>query len=323
MSSTEPAHDTPLAPPARERRRATAWRHITIALGGALLIAAVWGLLERRIDREREQALEVAMQANARQAQAYEQQIRRTLRAAEQVAAFVRAQYLRDGTRLPLADWVRQGVIREPMFKIVSVVDARGDLVLSSQTTGQVSYADREFFRLQREAREDRLYVSPPVLGRVSGRWQVPMSLRITRPDGRFDGVVVLSVDPGQLAELDSGTELGRQGLLELTGLDGVVRVRRAGQELRFGMDARRLPWFQRRLSASQDQWLDDGEAVDGEARLVNYRSLADYPLMVVVGTSVEDALAPVQPRHTRYRVWASGLSALLLWLTVLLLRRR
>jgi hypothetical protein len=208
------------------------------------------------------------------------------------------------------------------MFRIISVVDERGEIVSSSQVTGRVNNADRDFFRLQREGREDALFVSPPVLGRVTGSWQIPMSLRITRSDGSFGGVVVMSVDPGNFTAFYGEADLGAQGLLELTGLDGVVRGRKIGQENRFGMDARRLPWFQRRLNAPQGQWRDDGAAVDGVARLVSYRSLAEYGLMVV-GTAVDDAVAAVQPRHQRYRLWASGISALLLLLTALLLRRR
>lgn len=309
-------------PPALPPRRDGLWRRFAIVLIGAALIASLWWLAERRIVLERQQALAVALQANAKLATAYEQQVYRTLKAAEQVAAFVRAQYLRQGTRLPLADWVEQGVIREAMFNIISVVDEGGEIVLSSQATGRVNYADRDFFRLQRESRQDALFVSAPVLGRVSGRWQVPMSLRITRPDGRFGGVVVLSVDPDHFTAFHGAAELGREGLLELSGLDGVVRARKIGAQSRFGMDARRLPWFQRQLTQPQAAFMDDGQELDGVARLLSYRRMDGYPLLVAVGTSLDDALAVPQQRHTRYRLWAAGISALVLLLAGLVLRR-
>ncbi len=320
--STDPLAQ-PDAPDVR-RRQATSLRRLVILLAAAALLCVLWWLVLQRIALERQQVLAAAMQSSARLAAAYEQQVDRTLKAAEQVAAFVREQYLRQGAALPLSAWVGQGVIRESMFTIISVVDERGEIASSSQVTGRVNYADRDFFRLQAESREDTLFVSAPVLGRVSGRWQVPMSLRITRRDGSFGGVVVLSVDPGNFTAFYGEADLGPQGLLELTGLDGVVRARKIGRENRFGMDARRLPWFQRQIAQSQDVFLDEGQEVDGVARLVGHRRMDGYPLIVVVGSTVEDALAPVLQRHQRYQLWAAGISVLLLVLAgVLLLRTR
>lgn len=325
MTLQRPVNGLPQeSPTSLSRRGPWATRlNAIVVLVCALAIAAIWSVAQYRITLERQQALAGALQSSAKLAAAYEQQVYRTLKAAEQVAAFVREQHLRQGARLPLSAWVAQGVIREPMFTIISVVDEHGEIVSSSQPTGRVNYVDRDFFRLQRESRGDALFVSPPVLGRVSGRWQVPMSLRITRADGRFGGVVVLSVDPGNFTAFYGEADLGRQGLLELTGLDGVVRGRKIGQESRFGMDARRLPWYQRQLTQLQGAFMDDGQEVDGVARVLGYRRMEGYPLLVAVGTSVDDALAAAQQRHTRYRAWAAGISALLLVIAGLLLRRR
>jgi diguanylate cyclase (GGDEF)-like protein/PAS domain S-box-containing protein len=317
-----------LLPERMPRRRSVATRlSLAIVLGCLLAIAGIWWVTLQRVAFERQQALDAAMQSNANLALAYEQQVYRTLKAAEQVAAFVREQYLRQGARLPLRLWVEQHVIRESMFNIVSVVDERGEIVSSSQETGRVNYVDREFFRVQRAGRGDELFVSQPVLGRVSGRWQVPMSLRITRADGSFGGVVVMSVDPGNFTAFYGEADLGRQGLLELTGLDGVVRGRKVGSSSRFGMEARRLPWFLRRPTAPQGEFVDGGEAVDGVSRIVSYRTMDGYPLMVAVGTDQAEELAPVLQRRNSYLMVAASASAALLvfagLLMVALARRR
>lgn len=67
------------------------------------------------------------------------------------------------------------------------------------------------------------------MLGRVSRQWRIPMALRIMSEGGRFGGVVVMSVDPTNFTDFYRQADLGAQGLLELTGLDGVVRGRKAG----------------------------------------------------------------------------------------------
>lgn len=294
--------------------------NLGILLGCVLVVAGIWWATLQRIAFEREQAVATAMEANANLAIAFEQQVFRTLKAAEQVAAFVREQYLRHGRGIQLGQWVDQRVIRESMFTIISVVDEHGEIVSSSQTTGRVSYADREFFQAQRDSDQDALFVSRPVLGRVTGRWQIPMSLRITRPDGRFGGVVVMSVDPGNFTDFHRHANLGRQGLLELTGLDGMVRGRTIGRQTAFGMDARDLAWFQRREVASEDHFVDSGAGTDGVPRIVSYRTMGGYPLMVVVGTSYEDELALARQRRSSYLWVAGGMTAALLLFAGLLI---
>ncbi len=313
-----PAGEGSVAPVAR--RRAAMPLNLAIALVCALAIAGIWLVTLQRIAFEREQAVAAAMESNANLAIAFEQQVFRTLKAAEQVAAFVRERYLRQGRDIDLRRWADEGVIREAMFTIVSVVDEQGAIVSSSQTTGAVNYADREFFVAQRDNAHDALFVSRPVLGRVSGRWQVPMSLRIARADGGFGGVVVMSVDPANFTDFYRHADLGDEGLLEVSGLDGVVRSRRVGGADSFGLDAAGLPWFQRRGASPEGSLVDDGAAADGVARIVSYRSMAGYPLLVTVGTSQADELAPALQRRTSYLIVAAGASAVLLVFAALLM---
>jgi diguanylate cyclase (GGDEF)-like protein/PAS domain S-box-containing protein len=296
---------------------------LSIALACALAIAGVWLATLQRIAFERGQAVAAAMQSNANLAIAYEEQVFRTLKAAEQVAAFVREEYLRSGPDIPLRRWVEQNVIREEMFTIVSVVNAAGDVVGSSQRTGKINYADRAFFRAQRDARQDRLFVSVPVLGRISGKWLIPMSLGIRRADGSFGGVVVMAVPPQHLTHDYHQAHLGRQDLLELTGLDGTVRAREAGGASNgpgSPLDARALPWFQRQAHSATGSFVDDGATTGGTARVVSYRTMQGYPLMVTVGTSYAEAMAPVLQRRADYIALASGATAALAAFAALLI---
>lgn len=285
----------------------------------SVFIAIVWLITLQRIAFEREQALAAEMQANSSLAIAFEQQVFRALKAAEQVAAFVREQYRRQGKAIDLRRWVEQGVIREEMFTIVSVVDEQGDIVSSSQATGSVNYADREFFKAQRDARIDRLFINRPVLGRVSGRWLIPMSLRIERDDGSFAGVVVMAVSPQDVTHIFQQLDLGPQGLLELTGLDAVVRARKVGSRSEFGLDAEALAWFQRQKLQGTDDFYDSGEALDGVARIVSYRTMADYPLMVTVATAYDEQMATTLQRRSSYLMAAVGVTLVVMLLVGLL----
>lgn len=296
--------------------------NLLIALASMAAIAGLWLVTLQRVAFEREQAVASAMQSNANLAIAFEQQVVRTLKAAEQVAAFVREQYLQQGADIRLRDWVERGVIREPMFTIVSVVDEQGNIVSSSQDTGAVNYSDRSFFKALQDSERDDLFVSEPVLGRVSGQWRIPMALRIVRADGRFGGVVVMSVDPANFTAFYRQADLGEKGMLELTGLDGVVRGRKAGGGVSFGADARGLSWFQQRATAPEGDLVavDASGAVDGVTRVLSYRSMAGYPLMVTVGSAYDEVLAPVMQRRTQYLAVAAGVSVALLSFALLLI---
>ncbi len=318
-SPQPPGDDRQGALPATLTRRPRAGTPLNLFIGlvCGIAVAAIWLVTVQRIAFEREQAEAAAMQANAHLAIAFEQQVFRTLKAAEQVAAFVRQQYLERGTQVDLRDWAERGVIREAMFNIVSVVDEHGEIVASSQTTGRVNYADRAFFKAHRDRAPgqagDELFVSQPVLGRVSGRWQVPMSLRIARPDGGFGGVVVMSVDPANFTAFYHQARLGQQGLLELAGLDGVVRGRRVGGIDSFGLPTAGLGWIERRATAPDGDFIDDGSRVDGVARVVSYRTMAGYPLTVTIGTAHADELALVQQRRASYLLVAGSATVVLL----------
>lgn len=304
----------------RRRYRLATPLSLAIALGCIAAVAGLWLVTLQRVAFEREQAVASAMQSNANLAIAFEQQVVRTLKAAEQVAAFVREQYLQQGTDINLRDWVARGVIREPMFTIISVVNEQGDIVSSSQETGAVNYSDRAFFQALQRSERDELFVSEPVLGRVSGQWRIPMALRIVREGGRFGGVVVMSVDPTNFTDFYRQADLGAQGLLELTGLDGVVRGRKSGGKVSFGADARSLPWFQRQAAAPEDDLIDAHGAVDGVPRILSYRSMAGHPLMVTVGSASSEVLEPVMQRRAGYLALAAGASVALLCFGALLI---
>lgn len=286
----------------------------------AIGIAGIWFTTLQRIAFEREQALAAAVRANAHLAIAFEQHVSRTLKAAEQVAAFVREQYLTLGREIDLQRWIDAGVIRESMFTIVSVVDETGRIVSSSVPTSSVNYRDRNFFKTQITARNDRLYVNKPVLGRVSNSWQVPMSLRISLADGSFGGVIVLSVDPAEFTRFYREVDLGEHGLLEVTGLDAVVRARKVSGRSEFGLDAAHLGWYRARAADLESGFLDGGDALDGVERIVSYRTMADYPLMITIGTALAEELAPVMQRRTHYLLMASAASILLPMLAGLLI---
>jgi len=278
---------------------------IAIGIFSVLLLGGLWFYISTKHDGEYRETVGAAFRENSNLAVAYDEHIARTLKGLDSALLFVRHEYRRVGRGLDIARYVEDGVIDGQLFSILSVVDEHGDIVLSSKRFDPTNYADREFFLVHRRGGGDDLYISRPVLGRVSGTWQVPVSRRINKRDGSFGGVVVLSVDPGYFARFYQKADIGALGLVTLVGLDGVARVRRVGNDLSFNIDMNDSSLLRQRAQLEHGEFISLG-GFDKIRRLVSYRTLRDYPLIVAVGTAEEEVLGEF--RRERNRDYAMAL---------------
>src|SRR5262249_49781787 len=100
----------------------------------------------------------------------------------------------------------------------MAVIGADGFLIAStSGDSGQPVYlGDREHFQALMAKTDDELFVGKPVLGRVTGKWTIQLSRRLSRPDGSFAGVIVISLDPGFIDDYFANIDLGPHGAATL-----------------------------------------------------------------------------------------------------------
>ncbi len=89
----------------------------------------------------------------------------------------------------------------------------------------KIDLSDREHFRAHLQSDEDRLFISQPVLGRVSGKWSVQFTRGITDAEGKFAGVLVVSLDPTLFARDYADLKFEQGGGFALIGEDGYVRL--------------------------------------------------------------------------------------------------
>lgn len=292
--------------------------NVGIALFSLTLIVMLWSVVIAAGRAEREEAIATAIKQNSNLAVAYEEHVIRTLKGLDAVTRFIRHEYERLGTRLDITRYIADGVIDTNLFSILSVVDEHGTIVASSQAVPRVNYADREHFKAHLLRNADELYISRPVLGRVSHTWQVPMTRRIDKPDGTFGGVVVLSVDPGYFTRFYQKADLGDQGLVMLAGLDGIARARRVGRVLSFGDDMSASNLLKEQAANGVGNFFSPGRST-GVSRYISYRTLHDYPLVVAVGASEADVLAEFL-RNSSRDYWTALLVSIVIALFAALL---
>lgn len=292
---------------------------MAIVAFGLLLIGTLWWLVLSEEKAEREEIVSAAIKQNSNLAVAYEEHVSRTLKGLDGVLLFLRHEYRRVGRRMNVDAYAEEGVIDHRLFSIVSVTNERGDVILSSQPVPPVNYADREFFRVHQLRRgRDALHISVPVLGRISGTWQVPISRPLTRADGSFGGVIVLSVNPDYFTRFYQKAEIGRQGLVTLVGLDGISRARRVGSELSFGDDMTMSALLREQSRSDVGDFVSEG-GLDNVPRFISYRTLPVYPLMVAVGTSRDEVLADFLRNRNRDYFMAALITVVIFGFSVML----
>ncbi len=177
----------------------------------------------------------------------------------------------------------------------VSIIDARG--IMRASTAGPqpapfVDLSDREHYKAQVNSKEDRLFISKPLIGRVSNKWSVQLSRRFLNADGSFGGVVVASLDPEHFTEFYNKVDLASSGSIALIGSDGVVRSA-GGQssELRMGQDITGTDLFSRMQTRFNSQF-EERDRLTGQTRLIALRKVKGQPLWVSVSLDKNEVIA-------------------------------
>ena len=177
----------------------------------------------------------------------------------------------------------------------VSIIDAQGIMRASSagpQPAPTVDLSDREHFRAQLDSKEDRLFISKPLIGRVSGKWSVQLSRRLSNADGSFGGVVVVSLDPEHFTNFYEKIDWASSGSIALIGSDGVVRAA-GGQSggLKMSQDIHGTELFTR-MQSRTNHTFEQRDASTGQSRLVALRKVKGHPLWVTVSLDKDEVLA-------------------------------
>jgi two-component system, sensor histidine kinase len=291
-----------------------------LMLGVLLLIwSGIWLLTrQERIAMETDATMESSILARA-----FEENIIRSINSIDQVILFVRDSYARDPARFDLTSWARDRPFLNEQTLQISLIDAKGMLIQSNlgPTQTPVDLSDREHFRVHVKSSQDKLFISKPVLGRVSHRYSVQFTRRIIGFDGEFLGVVVISLDPYYLARFYDSLRI-EHGFVVIAGLDGYVRASSPATQL-IGNPLSQSPLLE--LAAHEDHgtYRVAAALMTGQPAFISYRRLVDYPLVVAVGYGANEFMAPYRLHRLEYILAGIWLSLLVVYVGLLLARHR
>ena len=280
--------------------RLPAWCHFAWPV---ITILGIWLGIGLYLREEVSTARAAGMVNGANIARAFEESLIRRIREIDQALRYARAIHARDGNSLNLSSWIDNIGLERPLALQISMTDRDGVVILSNleQPKERIDLSDRPHFRHFRDHPGDDLFISAPVIGRVSGKASVQFVRMLSRTGGdpdhpvtsQFDGIVVLSVDPDLLVRFYSAVDVGRHGVVSLLGTDGILRARAGdGATGSAPGDGGPIGREALRRAASQVEGGFASDDADSDAHtLTNFHRIAGHPLVIAVTQSVDDLL--------------------------------
>ena len=285
------------------------------AVFGVTIILMVWAGVFLKYSGDTRDDLRDAERTNHNFAMVFEENVLRSLGEIDKALLYLRGSI---ETRKDSTDYttiVNTTDLLSEIIVQVAIIDAKGIMRASNagpQPAPPVDLSDREHYLVHVNSHEDRLFISKPVIGRVSDRWSVQFSRRFLNRDGTFAGVVVASLNPAHLTNFYDKIDLGSSASISMIGSDGVVRASGgAANGYGLGQDVAGTSLFTR-MQAGENVTFDES-APAGTTRLVTIRKVRGQPLWVSVSV---DKAAIYADSWSALR--ANAIAALLLTLIIL-----
>jgi len=294
--------------PQRARRRARQQWGLVGAVLLAVCLFGVWDLARQRREAENEQrqlltAMAAGVDANlSRQLVAADASLR-GLR--DDLATWPRAEAAPRATmRLKALHAAMPGV------RTLLLTDREGRAIASNrpEMVGR-DFGDRSYFSMPKAAPDfGRLWLTPPFVG-TSGAHLMALSLALAGPDGRFDGVVTLTLEPAYFNVLLQATRYAPDMWAAVAHGDGIALAYEPPRPALAGVNLDRAgSFFRRHRDSGQPATVLTGVvAATGEYRMMAQRTVwppglaMDKPLVVAVSRSMEAVHAPWWRHATAY----------------------
>ncbi|MCX7250943.1 MAG: ATP-binding protein [Burkholderiales bacterium] len=284
-----------------------------------IILLMIWATAIYEIQRSKQAFIQESELRTAKNAHIFSEYSLSTIKRLNSFILEAREEW--QGDWLQFAEYVQhhQNMIDDLVFQ-VAVIDSQGMMQFSSLSKSQtvVDLSQREHFRVHADAPDqDRLFISKPLKGKVSGKWSVQLTRPIFR-DGQFDGVLVLSIAPEFFSKFSEQIFSDHRNQLKIVRNSGEIMAINPADESMYNQQV-------------QAAYLDPAAPQTGNFRsydaqtrneeIGGYYKLSDYGMTLVSAEPMQDVLDPY--RHYRNVVigvaWLTSAAILLFFV---LLRR-
>ena len=216
-------------------------------------------------------------------------------------------------------------VAEMPELQGIFVYDENGRWLINSMDNapGETkNNADRAYFIHHRDSPDRTPYIGAPIRSKTTGDWVIPVSRRINHPDGSFAGVVLATIKMSYFTHYYSRFDIGDSGTIVLALNDATVLVRRPFVESMIGRSIANGMLFSRYLPHRANDTLLIHSTFNNSERVVSYRSLQRYPLVVITSLSKDEVLAAWRERVVRQGIGVFFLAGVIALLGLRLIRQ-
>lgn len=197
-------------------------------------------------------------------------------------------------------DWnaeLRQKRSRLPILSGIRATDAVGAVIYGLEAGDPINanVPDRAYFLFHRDHPEAGLFISEPILSRVTKKWSIVLSRRVSDRDGKFAGVVAATIPLDRFKERFASLQLGAKGSIGLRDdrLHLIVRYPElvGGGQIGSTTVAKE---FSAALQRDRNVGSYDAGAssIDGIRRHHSYRRNAEYGFYINVGIAEDEYLS-------------------------------
>jgi signal transduction histidine kinase/PAS domain-containing protein len=244
----------------------------------------------------------------------FQEGVKRAMDGIDQVMLAILSENIESGNSYHVPTWAVNAPLLNGIAFQITMIGPDGLLVSSSISPLKgIDLSDRAHFRYHLDPSAPQPHISVPLIGRTSGKWSTQISRRITREDGGFGGVLVVSIDPFYFTRLFDHIALGKSSVLNLVDVDGVVQGRRSVNGYEIGQQVRKTGHLARLLNSDAGA-LTSRSNLDGKERIYAFAPVVGYPLYMIVGLAMDDVFAEVD-RQLRSYVAAGGVLTVLIGL--------
>ena len=213
-----------------------------------------------------------------------------------------------------VSDYFENGVINTSFINQFGIIDRDGKYIYSNiKGATKIDLSDREHFNIHKKLYPYELFISKPVIGRISHKPSIQLTRRINDASGSFNGVAVVSFNPTYFFNFYKKIDLGGNAIYSIIGLDGQPRVLQIGDQSEERNDINTTDIINNLQKADNGVFIS-GTSFDGKKRLYVYQKMGNQPLAVLIGVELSEIYSDANDRRAAYFITTIALSLFILF---------
>ena len=296
--------------------------HPRYTCAAIMLMIAIWGSAYWAVKIESNRIHEGAIEKAENFSKFFEDQTLKIFHYADSYVKLIRLEYQDHGDLDKIKILMQEAPLDTSMASHVTIIDENGTPVLVSghKIKPGSSAKDREYFKFQKQAQKDSLFISNAHTGRNTGKTTLRLVRHIIKSNGDFGGVVFAAVEDKQIVAFFNALNMDENSSATLVGTDKLIRARTSYGQVGPGQDISGSRIWKELEQSPSGVYLQKS-VVDQITRYYAYRKLDKFPMVIAIGMLTEEILDNISEFKYTAIVIASLLSIAFLILFILIRR--